>query len=44
MRKESGRAVWVRPATSVALRREVEEIGGDAIARLFVSEELEVLP
>jgi predicted ATPase len=44
MRKESGRAVMVRPATSTALRREVEEIGGEAIARLFLSEELEVLP
>jgi predicted ATPase len=44
MRKESGRAVMVRPATSAALRREVEEIGGEAIARLFLSEELEVLP
>jgi predicted ATPase len=44
MRKEDGRAVFVRPATSQALRREVEEIGGDALARLFLSEELEVLP
>src|SRR5262249_51113011 len=44
MRKEDGHAVFVRPATVEALRREVEEIGGDAIARLFLSEELEVLP
>jgi len=44
MRKEEGRAVFVRPATSDALRREVEEIGGEAIAKLFLSEELEVLP
>ncbi len=44
MRKEDGHAVFVRPATSSALRREVEEIGGDAIGRLFLSEELEVLP
>ncbi len=44
MRKEEGRAVWVRPSTSEALRSEVEEIGGEAIARLFLSEELEVLP
>lgn len=42
MRKEDGRAVFVRPATSEALRREVEEVGGEAIARLFLSEELEV--
>jgi len=44
MRKEEGRAVFVRPATSDALRREVEEIGGEAIAKLFLSEEFEVLP
>jgi hypothetical protein len=44
MRKEEGRAVFVRPATSDALRREVEELGGEAIAKLFISEELEVLP
>ncbi|WP_437620056.1 AAA family ATPase [Sorangium sp. So ce1151] len=44
MRKEEGRAVFVRPATSQALRREVEEIGGEALARLFLTEELEVLP
>lgn len=42
MRKEEGRAVFVRPADNEALRREVEEIGGDALARLFISEELEV--
>jgi predicted ATPase len=44
MRKDDGRAVFVRPGTSQALRREVEEIGGEALARLFISEELEVLP
>ncbi|TKD00204.1 AAA family ATPase [Polyangium fumosum] len=44
MRKEDGRARFVRPATSDALRREVAEIGGEAIAKLFLSEELEVLP
>jgi predicted ATPase len=45
MRKEEGRAVFVRPATSEALRREVEEdVGGEAITRLFLSDELEVLP
>jgi len=44
MRKEEGRAAFVRPATSQALRHEVEEIGGEALARLFLSEELAVLP
>lgn len=44
MRKESGRVVFVRPSTSEALRNEVREIGGDALARLFISRELEVLP
>ncbi len=44
MRKEDGHAVFVRPASSEALRREVAEIGGEAIAKLFLSEELEVLP
>jgi predicted ATPase len=45
MRKEDGHAVFVRPATSEALRREVaEDVGGEAITRLFLSDELEVLP
>jgi predicted ATPase len=44
MRKEDGRTVFVRPGTSQAIRREVEEVGGEALASLFVSEELEVLP
>ena len=44
MRKEDGRAALVRPATSDALRHEVERVGGEALARLFISEELEVLP
>jgi predicted ATPase len=42
MRKEDGRPVFVRPSSSEALRREVEEIGGDVLARLFISDELEV--
>lgn len=41
MHKEEGRAVFVRPSSSAALRREVEEIGGEAITRLFLSDELE---
>jgi predicted ATPase len=44
MRKDEGRAAFVRPGTSQALRSEVEEIGGEAVAKLFLSEELEVLP
>lgn len=44
MRKEDGRATFVRPVTSDALRHEVEALGGEAIAKLFLSEELEVLP
>ena len=42
MRKEDGRAVFVRPGDSQALRREIEEIGADAIAKLHISDELEV--
>ena len=42
MRKEAGRAVFVRPGDSQALRREIEELGDDALSRLHVSDELEV--
>ena len=42
MRKEDGRAVFVRPGDSRALRREVEELGGDALSQLHISDELEV--
>jgi predicted ATPase len=44
MRKDEGRVVFLRPDTVEGLRREVEEIGGEALARLFLSEELEVRP
>jgi predicted ATPase len=44
MRKDDGRAVFVRPGTSAALRREVDELGDEALARLHISEELEILP
>lgn len=44
MRKEDGVSRYVRPASSEALRSEVEEFGGDAIARLHASDELEILP
>ena len=41
MRKEKGRAVFVRPSTNAALRREIEEIGGEGLAKLHISDELE---
>jgi predicted ATPase len=44
MRKDKRRAEFVRPASSSALRTMVEEIGGDALAELFVSDELETVP
>lgn len=42
MRKQDGHAVFVRPDTSAALRREVEELGGEALAQMHISDELEV--
>jgi predicted ATPase len=42
MRKENGRAVFVRPGNSKALRREIEELGGEALSQLHISDELEV--
>jgi predicted ATPase len=44
MRKENGRALFIRPGSSEALRREVEELGGEALAQLHISDELEVRP
>jgi len=44
MRKEDGRALFIRPGTSEALRREVDELGGEALAQLHISDELEVRP
>jgi predicted ATPase len=44
MRKEGGAARMARPASSSALRSMVEEIGGEALIRLHLSDELEVLP
>jgi len=44
MRKDDGGAVFLRPGTSEALRREVEELGGEALAQLHISDELEVRP
>ncbi len=44
MRKENGAARFVRPATSKALREMVKEVGGEGLARLHLSDELETLP
>ncbi len=44
MRKEDGAARFVRPSTSTALREMVQDIGGEAITRLHLSDELETLP
>ena len=44
MRKEDGRATFVRPGSDAALRREVEEIGESSLAQLHISDELEVRP
>lgn len=44
MRKEDGAARFVRPATSKALRKMVQEVGGEAIAKLHLSDEMETLP
>lgn len=44
MRKEDGAARFVRPATSKALREMVKEVGGEALTRLHLSDELETLP
>lgn len=44
MRKERGAAQFVRPSTSKALREMVQEVGGEAITKLHLSDELETLP
>lgn len=44
MRKQEGAAVFLRPSSSRALQSMADEIGGDAIARLHLSDELETLP
>lgn len=41
MRKENGRPLFIKPSSNAALRKEIEEIGGDAIARMHISDELE---
>ncbi len=42
MKKVDGRAVFARPASNQALRREIEELGSGELARLHISDELEV--
>jgi predicted ATPase len=42
MKKEEGRAVFARPASNEALRREIEELGSSELVRLHLSDELEV--
>lgn len=42
MRKEGGKAVFRRPADQEGLRRELEEIGSEELARMHISDELEV--
>ncbi len=44
MRKEDGAARFVRPAKSKALSQMVTEVGGEALTRLHISDELETLP
>lgn len=44
MRKEDGAARFIRPASSKALREMVKEVGGEALTRLHLSDELEILP
>jgi predicted ATPase len=41
MKKEGGKAVFRRPADQEGLRREIEELGGEELARMHVSDELE---
>jgi hypothetical protein len=41
MKTVDGRAVFVRPASNEALRRDIEELGSAELARLHLSDELE---
>jgi len=41
LRKDEGHAVLLRPSSSRALSREIEEIGGEALVQLHLSDELE---
>jgi len=42
MRKEDGQGKFKRPSNSAALRREIKELGAEALAQLYVSDELEL--
>jgi predicted ATPase len=42
MKKVDGRAVFARPASNEALRREIEELGSSELVRQHISDELEV--
>jgi len=42
MRKEGGQGRFKRPSDSAALSRELKELGPEALAQLYVSDELEV--
>ena len=44
MRKSGGAAELVWPSSSRALRELVQEVGGEALTRLHLSDELETLP
>jgi predicted ATPase len=41
MKKEDGKAVFKRPATSESLRQEIEELGSESLALMHISDELE---
>jgi predicted ATPase len=41
MKKEDGKAVFKRPATSESLRQEIEELGNESLALMHISDELE---
>lgn len=41
MKKVEGRAVFARPASNEALRREIEELGSGELIRLHINDELE---
>ena len=42
MRKEDGQGKFKRPSNSAALRREIKELGAEALTQLYVSDELEL--
>lgn len=41
MKKVEGGAIMIRPASNEGLRREVEELGGESLERMHISNELE---